>query len=166
MTAPDDRDPALTRAFELWAGEAVPALPDDFAAGVARKAAARPKLQVVDGGAATHAAPAPARRWWRWPAVAAAAAAIVALVASRAPTAVEPAGPVAQRTEAGVPTPAPAVVDPVAVAIAEVTRVEVLGAQSVAVLSMQGEGEGSGSPVVWITDKAEDAPGGLETRMQ
>jgi hypothetical protein len=42
-----------------------------------------------------------------------------------------------------------------------------MGAQSVAVLTLQGEGEGSGSPVVWITDKAEDAPAGeLETRMQ
>jgi hypothetical protein len=224
--APDDRDPALTRAFGVWADAAVPALPDDFtarvvaeaavqragaawaeaavpalpddftarlmadvaaqqrgaawadavptlpegfAATVAQKALARPKLQVLAGGTATPAvtATAPARRWWQWPAVAVAAAAVVALVASRAqPTADQPE-PVAQRAEAGVTAPAPTAVERVAVAMAEVTRVEVLGAERVAVLSMQGEGGGSGSPVVWITDKAEDAPAGdLETRMQ
>jgi hypothetical protein len=192
MTAPDDRDPSLTRAFGLWAetavpalpadftaqvmadvarqrvGEAwaetaVPALPADFAATVAAKAAARPKLAVVTGGAATSA---PARRWWQWPAVAVAAAALLALLSSRATT-TGPGTTMAQRDGTATPTTPPAVSNPVAVAMAEVTRVEVLGAQSVAVLSLPGEGGGSGSPVVWITDKAEDDPaGGLETRMQ
>jgi hypothetical protein len=72
---------------------------------------------------------------------------------------------VAERGDGAAPVvvPAPAA-HPVTVAMAEVTRVEVLGAQSVAVLSIGAEG---GSPVVWITDKAEDSPGdGLEMRMQ
>jgi len=158
---------ATQRAATAWAEAAVPALPDDFAARVAARAAARPTLKAIDGGAGS-AAPAPAQRRWRWPAVAVAAAALLALMTSRAPTTVETPGPVAGRVDGAAPrAPVPAATNPVAVALAEVTRVEVLGAQSVAVLSIQGESGGSGSPVVWITDKAEDAPtGDLETRMQ
>ena len=158
---------ATQRAAAVWAETAVPELPDDFAAKVAAKAAARPKLKALDGGSG-GASPAPAQRWWRWPAVAVAAAALLALLTSRAPTTVEPTGPVARRVDGEAPrSPTPEASNPVAVALAEVTRVEVLGAQSVAVLSIQGEGGASGSPVVWITDKAEDAPAGdLETRVQ
>ncbi|MDO9018026.1 MAG: hypothetical protein Q7V43_14015 [Myxococcales bacterium] len=165
-------DVAAQRAGAAWADAAVPELPEGFAAAVAAKAAARPKLQVLGGGAAggqREATPAAggggARRWWRWPAVAAAAAALLAVLSSRAVPTGEHPGPVAERGDGAVPRVAPApTANPVVVAMAEVTRVEVLGAQSVAVLSIGGEG---GSPVVWITDKAEDSPGdGLETRMQ
>jgi hypothetical protein len=164
---------AAQRAGAAWADEAVPELPEGFAAAVAARAAARPKLQVLDGGGAgaqREASPAAggagARRWWRWPAVAVAAAALLAVLSSRAVPTGEHPGPVAERGDGAAPrvAPSPTVANPVAVAMAEVTRVEVLGAQSVAVLSIGAEG---GSPVVWITDKAEDSPGdGLETRMQ
>ena len=159
-------DAMAQRSATAWAETAVPSLPDDFAATVAAKADARPKLKALDGGGSP--APVRAQRWWRWPAVAVAAAALLALLTSRGPTTVDQPEPVAQRTDAEAPSgPTPAPVNPVVVALAEVTRVEVLGAQSVAVLTLPGEGGGSGSPVVWITDKAEDAPAGdLETRMQ
>jgi hypothetical protein len=164
FTAAVMADVAAQRAGAAWAEDGVPALPDGFAAAVAAKAAARPKLQVVDGGAAR--VPAPARRWWQWPAVAVAAAAALALLSSRMAPSGDPSGTVARRAPQEAPRVAPTV-DPVSVAIAEVTRVEVLGAQSVAVLSLEGEGGRSGSPVVWITDKAEDSRAGdLETRMQ
>lgn len=163
-------DVTAQRAAAVWADGAVPALPADFAAMVAAKAAAQPRLQVLDGGAARGAA-APtaerARRWWRWPAMAVAAAAVLALLTSRSTPTGERPEPVAQRGDGAAPVVVPVEANPVAVALAEVTRVEVLGAQSVAVLSIAGEGGGSGSAVVWITDKAEDDPAGdLEMRMQ
>ncbi len=175
FTAAVMADVAAQRAGAAWAEAAVPALPDDFAATVAAKAGARPKLTALDGGAAkteTKPAARPAertRQWWQWPAVAVAAAALLAVLSSRTiPTGEQPAL-VATRADGEAPRGTPVVGDPMAaaVAMAEVTRVEVLGAQSVAVLSLPDEGGGFGSAVVWITDKAEDDPtGDLETRMQ
>jgi hypothetical protein len=159
-------DVAVGRAVSAWEAS-VPALPADFAATVAAKAAARPRLQVVEGGGAakpattTVEATPRSRRAWLWPVVAVAAAGLLALWTSRSP---EPGGRhdvVAQRTDAEAPVLEP-VLEPVLVAMAEVTRVDVVGVQSVAVMSVLGEGGGVASPVVWITDKDEDDG----TRMQ
>ncbi len=158
-------DVAVGRAVSAWE-ESVPELPADFAATVAAKAAARPKLQAVDGGAAkpaTKAAEAAprSRRGWLWPVVAVAAAGLLALWTSRTPRPGEHHDVVAQHNDAQAPVVAP-IVEPVLVAMAEVTRVDVVGVQSVAVMSVAGEGGGVASPVVWITDKDEDDG----TRMQ
>ncbi len=157
-------DVAVGRAVGAWE-ESVPELPDDFAATVAARAA-RPKLQVVDGGGgkpATKTVEAAPRsgRGWLWPVVAVAAAGLLALWTSRTPAPGEHHDVVAQHINADVPTVTP-VVEPVLVAMAEVTRVDVVGVQSVAVMSVAGEGGGVASPVVWITDKDEDDG----TRMQ
>lgn len=173
-------DVAAARAATEWAA-AVPELPDDFAATVAAKAGARPKLQVIEGGAgksakepavaeptaaAEPAAATPrARRSWLWPVVAVAAAGLLALWSSRTPAPGGRRDDVAQRADAEAPVVPPPVVvppEPVLMAMAEVTRVDVVGVQSVAVLSVEAEGAGVASPVVWITDKDED----VGTRMQ
>lgn len=178
-------DVAAARAVTAWEAS-VPGLPDDFAASVAAKAAARPKLQVIEGGAgkvakepaaveptvakepaAATAEPAVvanprARRPWLWPVVAVAAAGLLALWSSRAPAPGGRHDVVAQRPDAEAEAPVVVPPAPVLVAMAEVTRVDVVGVQSVAVMSVDVEGGGVASPVVWITDKDED----VGTRVQ
>ena len=158
-------DPTLRRAMQLWA-EDVPPLPDDFAARVCAEA----ELRVVAQAWADDAVPAlppdfakhiaakvarpgvvALRRRWVWPTLALAAAALMVLV---------PPWHAAGPTDASVAGPDVADAPPEELAPdnrAEVTHVEVFGAQSYAVISAEEESEAKGNPpVVWITDDPDD----------
>lgn len=159
-------DPALRRAMELWA-EDVPSLPVDFAAQVRRELELREAVTRWADDAvpplpadfaktvAARAAPRPVavlRRRWLWPALAVAAVALVVLLTPWR---------VRGRVESTMPDQADAADAGAGVSEgyvrpdgrAEVTHVEVFGAQSYAVISADEENEAKGNPpVVWITD--------------
>ncbi len=148
---------ALRANFGLWA-EAAPGARDDLTDAIFAKLDA-PADNVVPLAAAREAARE--RRSFSvrrvaFPALAVAAAAIIALRFGRPvdhpPR--SPVGPVAQVTHPARPGE-PGAEEPGG---AEVTRVDVQGAQSYAVLEIPGVAPGATTAVVWIQDLDESSP--------
>jgi len=176
----------LEPAFAAWQSHAVPALPDDFAASVAARVEAA-KVTTLP----TRTTGASRTRRWLWPALAVAAA-LLLMVVSRAVPGESPGAP-AQTAQRALPT-APPVQTPPALEVApmvaqapatpplsldddpvpvgapgteggaEVTRMDVVGAHSYAVLQVPGVTPGTLTAVVWIDDKPEVDP--YETAVQ
>ncbi len=167
----------LEGAFAAWSEHAVPALPPGFADAVA----ARVEAAKVTALPARSAGASRGRRLL-WPALAVAAALLLALGARAVPGegpaadrpvlahTHRPAPPVVAALPAPVvlpPTPpiSPADDEPVAVGSAsgaeggaDVTHMDVVGAQSYAVLQIPGVSPGTLTAVVWIDDKPDTDP--------
>lgn len=148
---------ALHDQFTRW-DDALPAPSDAFADAVFAK------LETPSAKVIPLARPAVERRSFSvrrvaFPAIAVAAAALLALRFAP-PVTDEHRGTVVARTS----DPPPSVTPPVEVGHgndpggAEVTRVDVRGAQSYAVLELPGISPGATTAVVWIQDLADDAP--------
>lgn len=171
----------LAGAFAAWSEHAVPALPEGFADAVAARVEAA-KVTTLPARSATVSR----GRRLLWPALAVAAALLLAVGARTVPgegPALEapvahtrPAPPVVAALPAPVvvpPTPpvGPADDEPVVVGSAagaeggaDVTHMDVVGAQSYAVLQIPGVAPGTLTAVVWIDDKPDTDP--YETAVQ
>lgn len=157
---------AFTATASAWA-DAAPELGDLGDAILARLDAPAPApAKVIPLG---EARTAPVKRAFPlrrvlWPALAAAAAIAFAL-GTRAPPAHRPTADVAAQREPAAPDADPLTAPVVAgtgdgPGGAEVVRVNVQGAQSYALLAVQGMNPESTTAVLWIQDGADDSPQG------
>lgn len=159
----------LSRAFGVWA-DAIPPLPDDFTDQVMRAvetSSPAPKLAPPAPAPTTPTAvvrPFPLRRVV-YPALAAAAA-MLFWATTRAPVTPSAPQPVAHTTAPTGRTVVTALVEPPKVTVGpaegdtggvEVTRVDVRGAQSYAVMMVPGVDEAE-TAIVWIADPPDPSP--------